>query len=40
MTARMIRVTRSMSLKQPDPPLRCTTFFTGQPKLISMNSGW
>ena len=38
-TARMIRVMSSGSRRQPDPPFRCTTFFTGQPKLMSMNSG-
>src|SRR6266566_8393151 len=35
MTARMIRSTRSMSRRQPDPPFRWTTFLTGQPKLMS-----
>ena len=39
MTARMIRSTRSRSRRQPEPPFRCTTFLTGQPKLMSMNSG-
>ena len=28
------------SRRQPEPPFRCTTFLTGQPKLMSMNSGW
>ena len=38
-TARMICWTRSRSRRQPLPPFRWTTFFTGQPKLMSMNSG-
>jgi hypothetical protein len=39
-TARMMRCTSSRSLRQPDPPFRFTTFLTGQPKLMSTNSGW
>jgi hypothetical protein len=35
----MMRSTRSRSFKQPEPPLFLTTFFTGQPKLMSMKSG-
>jgi hypothetical protein len=38
-TALMIWATRSMSRRQPEPPFRCTTFLTGQPKLMSMKSG-
>ena len=38
-TARMTSCTRSRSLRHPEPPLRFTTFLTGQPKLMSMNSG-
>ncbi len=38
-TARITDSTRSRSFRQPEPPLRFTTFFTGQPKLMSMNSG-
>ena len=38
--ARMICWTRSRSRRQPEPPLRLTTFFTGQPKLMSTKSGW
>ena len=39
-TARMTSSTRPRSFRHPEPPLRFTTFFTGQPKLMSMNSGW
>ena len=38
-TARMISCTRFRSRRHPDPPFRLTTFLTGQPKLMSMNSG-
>ena len=38
-TARMIRCTKPKSFRHPDPPLFFTTFFTGQPKLMSMKSG-
>ncbi len=38
-TALITPVTSPMSLRQPEPPLRFTTFLTGQPKLMSMNSG-
>jgi len=38
-TARMMSATSPMSRRQPEPPLRFTTFLTGQPKLMSMNSG-
>ena len=36
----MMSVTSPRSRRHPDPPFRCTTFLTGQPKLMSMNSGW
>ena len=36
---KMIRETSSRSRRQPEPPFRCTTFLTGHPKLMSMNSG-
>ena len=38
-TARITDCTRSRSRRHPDPPLRRTTFFTGQPKLMSTKSG-
>ncbi len=37
--ARMMSVTKPGSRRQPDPPFRWTTFLTGHPKLMSMNSG-
>ncbi len=39
-TARMMDCTRSRSRRQPEPPLRLTTFLTGHPKLMSRKSGW
>ena len=38
-TARMMAPTSVRSLRHPEPPFRRTTFLTGHPKLMSMNSG-
>jgi hypothetical protein len=38
-TARMVDSTKWRSRRQPMPPLRLTTFLTGQPKLMSGKAG-